>query len=158
MSVVRVCIGSLHPSNDYSFHAMRKLQAIEARRGEETIERGSNNSDPLFPRPLWISRRNFDGQRVEIRSESWLRLRPNLSSNRTYFAIRIFHLWECFGEFLTIKEEWVVDCLNGSWKGDDDRWINSKEVIFPWKNYIIPFPRIRDLDDFYFNFSRAQSG
>lgn len=35
MSVVRVCIGSLHPSNDYSFHAMRKLQAIEARRGEE---------------------------------------------------------------------------------------------------------------------------
>lgn len=32
---VRVCIESLHPSNDYSFHAMRKLQPIEARRGEE---------------------------------------------------------------------------------------------------------------------------
>lgn len=151
---VRVCIESLHPSNDYSFHAMRKLQPIEARRGEERRgedpqQRGSNNSDPLFPRPLWISKRNLDGQRVRFGASHGFDRIHHPTERFVFHLYFVFNLWDTnvlyVGEFLIWQLRktgwpilwWIVE------GGSPDRWINFKEVIFPWKNYIIPFPRIR---------------
>lgn len=121
----------------------------EKRRGEDPQQRGSNNSDPLFPRPLWISKRNLDGQRVRFGASHGFDRIHHPTERFVFHLYFVFNLWDAnvlyVGEFLIWQLRktgwpilwWIVE------GGSPDRWINLKEVIFPWKNYIIPFPRIR---------------
>lgn len=90
----------------------------EERRGEDPQQRGSNNSDPLFPRPLWISKRNLDGQRVRFGASHGFD-RIHHPTERVSYFIFILSLTNAnvlyVGEFLTIKEDKFFD---GLWKGD----------------------------------------
>lgn len=90
----------------------------EERRGEDPQQRGSNNSDPLFPRPLWISKRNLDGQRVRFGASHGFD-RIHHPTERVSYFIFILSLANAnvlyVGEFLTIKEDKFFD---GLWKGD----------------------------------------
>lgn len=122
---VRVCIESLHPSNDYSFHAMRKLQPIEARRGEErrgSTTKGEQQQWSVVSTSIMDLEEKFRWPEGEIRSKSWLR--SNSSSNRTCF---VFHLYFIFGECecfirwrifdLTIKEDRMANSLMDCGRG-----------------------------------------
>lgn len=90
----------------------------EERRREDPQQRGSNNSDPLFPRPLWISKRNLDGQRVRFGASHGFD-RIHHPTERVSYFIFILSLTNAnvlyVGEFLTIKEDKFFD---GLWKGD----------------------------------------
>lgn len=105
----RVCIGSLHPSNDYSFHATRKLRPIEARRGSKgaaatTVVRcfhvhyGSRREISVA-RGWWrfASRDTLAFDRINFPTE-------RVSCFATYF----YTLGYFVGEFLTIKKDRVL--------------------------------------------------
>lgn len=136
----RVCIGSLHPSNDYSFHATRKLRPIEARRG-------SKGAATTVVRCFHV----HYGSRREISvARGWWRFvvasRDTLAFDRIYptervscFATYFYTLGREYfvGEFSTIKEDRELINLGGR----DYRWINFwKSDISLKKNYAInPF-------------------
>lgn len=136
---VRVCIGPcILPTTIRSTQCVNYSQSRrgEARRDEERIERGSNNSDPLFPRPLWISKRNFGDQRVAIGASHG----SMMASTEFIQRISLFHLWDASVLYVGELRKTGWQFLSGLWKGSS---VNKFErVIFPWKNCIIPFPRI----------------
>lgn len=92
----------------------------EERRGEDPQQRGSNNSDPLFPRPLWISKRNLDGQRVRFGASHGFD-RIHHPTERVSYFIFILSLANAnvlyVGEFLTIKEDRMANSLMDCGRG-----------------------------------------
>lgn len=92
----------------------------EERRREDPQQRGSNNSDPLFPRPLWISKRNLDGQRVRFGASHGFD-RIHHPTERVSYFIFILSLANAnvlyVGEFLTIKEDRMANSLMDCGRG-----------------------------------------